>query len=92
MSARRSVEIANKCVICEQELPPIKPGAGRRAKFCGTPCRRAREFEIRRIQARLSRLEDEAEKARRFPLQYLDAGQIDSEISGNRDRLLILLD
>jgi len=85
-------DVALLCAICERELPRRKAGAGRPPKFCGSPYRRARQFEVRRIQDRLARLENEQERARRNPVLLDNIDQINSEIRRNRDRLLILLD
>ena len=47
-----------RCVKCGNVLPP--PSAvGRPAKYCSTACRRLAEYEVSRLQSRLSRLEDE---------------------------------
>jgi len=86
------VDVAPLCAICERELPRRKAGAGRPPQFCGSPYRRARQFEVRRIQHRLARLEHEQERARRNPVLLDNIDQINSEIRRNRDRLLILLD
>lgn len=46
------------CAKCGTRLPARKPGAGRPRSYCGTPCRRAAEMEIRRVQDALSKVEE----------------------------------
>ena len=47
-----------RCVKCGNVLPP--PSAvGRPQRYCSTACRRLAEYEVSRLQGRLSRLEDE---------------------------------
>lgn len=45
------------CPICGTALPAPKP-TGRPATYCGPRCKRMAEFELRRLQSRLERLED----------------------------------
>ena len=53
-----------RCVKCGNVLPP--PSAvGRPAKYCSTACRRLAEYEVSRLQSRLSRLEDELLREKR---------------------------
>ena len=52
------------CRICGVHLPPKKP-AGRRRIYCSKVCRRLAEFEVRRLETRIERLETEAENCRR---------------------------
>ena len=47
-----------RCVKCGGALPPGK-AAGRPRRYCSTACRRLAEYEVSRLQNRLSRLEDE---------------------------------
>jgi hypothetical protein len=54
-------------VVCGTE-PDRKPGAGRPPRFCGSTCRRTREFEIRRALRQIERAEDR-EQACRFELE-----------------------
>lgn len=44
------------CLKCSAPLPPRF--GGRPADYCSTVCRRAAEFEVRRINRRLERLEE----------------------------------
>lgn len=44
------------CKICNQEL--TQPTKGRNRTYCDSTCRRMAEFEVRRINRRLERLED----------------------------------
>jgi hypothetical protein len=55
---------AMTCPICGAGIAP-KSKTGRPAIYCSVGCRRASEYELRRLQARLIRLEDEAEACRR---------------------------
>ncbi|MFN2488797.1 MAG: hypothetical protein ABR529_03470 [Actinomycetota bacterium] len=43
------------CVKCGRELE--RAATGRPKRYCGTPCRRAAEFELRRIQRQIEDLE-----------------------------------
>ena len=47
-----------RCVKCGGALPPGK-AVGRPPRYCSTACRRLAEYEVSRLQSRLSRLEDE---------------------------------
>lgn len=60
----------NTCRVCGTITKP-KP-RGRPQTYCGEACRRIAEFEIRRIQARLARLEDEGERCRRDRMGLTD--------------------
>ena len=55
---------AMTCAICGAGTKP-KGKTGRPAAYCSVGCRRVSEYELRRVQARLIRLEDEAEACRR---------------------------
>lgn len=46
----------SSCVKCGADLPDPGEKGGRPARYCGETCRRAAEFEIRRIQTELQRL------------------------------------
>lgn len=63
-----------KC--CRKCRGPLPEGSeiGRPASYCSLGCRRAAEFELRRIQTRLQRLEDEEQRCRldRTGLSFLD--------------------
>jgi hypothetical protein len=51
-----------RCRICSRDLQ--RPRTGRPPAYCSVACRRSGEFEIRRLQRRLSTLEDLASDAR----------------------------
>ena len=69
-------------------------GAGRPAKYCSTACRRAAEFEIRRIYKLLARLEDRLVNLR---LGYasinpeFEAARLNDEIELANNRMAVLL-
>lgn len=46
------------CLKCRAPLP-VRSGTGRPAVYCGETCRRLAEYEIRRLDRRLGRYEDE---------------------------------
>ena len=46
------------CAKCGNALPP-ENAVGRPRRYCSVSCRRLSEYEISRLQSRLSRLEDE---------------------------------
>lgn len=50
------------CVKCGADLPT--PGRGRPRRYCGTGCRRAAEYELRRVQQALLDVEDRIRGAR----------------------------
>ena len=52
------------CVKCGAALPPGK-AVGRPQRYCSTACRRLAEYEVSRLQSRLSRLEDELLREKR---------------------------
>ena len=51
------------CLKCGEPLPE-RAATGRPTTYCGVPCRRAGEFEIRRLNRRLERLEETASELR----------------------------
>jgi hypothetical protein len=53
----------NTCPKCNTPLPSYQ-GRGRPPSYCSVGCRRAAEFELRRINNRLERLEDELDSAK----------------------------
>ena len=55
--------MASNCVNCGAPLAVQK--VGRPALYCGVACRRAAEFELRRVLTRVERLEMEQELCRR---------------------------
>ena len=87
------------CLKCGCKLQA--KGAGRPATYCSVACRRAAEFEIRRVQDRLVRLEDELEQLRRdrSGLPHMIHGTpeerlagLEAEIERQEARLRALLD
>jgi hypothetical protein len=72
-----------RCVKCERPLKPT--GGGRPPTYCSTGCRRAAEYELRRIQRHLERLEAQRES----PLFAEGAEHAIGELEA---RLRILLD
>lgn len=52
------IDGATTCRKCGNALPE-RAGTGRPALYCSSACRRAAEYEIRRLSRRLERLEDE---------------------------------
>ena len=84
-----------RCLVCHR--PIDRPQTGRPPSYCGESCRRLAEFEIRRVDRRLSKLEDLAsdariqaataptESVRDLHARYLDA------CSAESDRLLARL-
>ena len=78
---------------CGQPLEE-KSGAGRPATYCSTSCRRAAEFEIRRLDKLLARLEDSLVNLR---LGYFsidrarESAQLAAEIGLARIRMAALL-
>lgn len=66
--------------------------AGRPKTYCGHACRRAAELEVRRIDARLGRLEGELMQTRlNGYLSLTKPGEIEAEIERQESRLRELL-
>lgn len=62
-----------QCLICGNETK--KPETGRPARYCSVACRRAREFEVRRLNKRLGQLEsrrDDESELVDAPTTYCD--------------------
>ncbi len=79
------------CVKCGSELPE-QVGRGRPAWYCGAACRRAAEFEIRRIGNRLASLEDQLMRSRLGGYLILTPiKMIEAEIAKQEARLRDLL-
>ena len=51
------LQMSNACVKCGRQLQ--RQATGRPAEYCSPACRRSAEFELRRLNARLDRLETE---------------------------------
>ena len=80
------------CIKCGRTLE--KTGAGRPLQYCGTACRRAAEFEIRRTAAAIERLEGEAMHVRlhgRSSCFWLSPGVREAEILRLEERLRELM-
>ena len=52
----QEMEKLMKCQTCGTEIE--KPATGRPKRYCSTACRRVAEFEIRRLNKRIGRLEE----------------------------------
>ncbi len=50
----------------------MKPATGRPPSYCSTACRRAAEYELKRLQRHLERLETEGEELRHSRLKLGD--------------------
>jgi len=84
--------MTNSCKICQKPLSEKK--RGRPPVYCGTACRRAAEYEIKRVDNRLGELEKQLSDLRSSPpgLYLLtDPTLIAAEIALQRTRLLELL-
>lgn len=55
-------EAPRRCLKCPAPVP--QAGRGRPRDYCSTGCKRAAEFEVRRITRRLERLEDDRSELR----------------------------
>lgn len=77
------------CLVCRKPLE--RPEVGRPPSYCSTSCRRAAEYELRRLQRRLQALEDQAARARIVGADEL-AERVGHEIKRAELRLLQLLD
>lgn len=62
MSVTTTTSVSSACGICRKPLRA--GGTGRPPKFCGTGCKRAAEFAIRRLTHRLQTVEALASEAR----------------------------
>ncbi len=67
---------------------------GRPRSYCSDACRRAAEYEIRRVNTRIARLEDTVSNARTDPVtaKLWDIGLIAQEIDLQKARLRELLE
>jgi hypothetical protein len=80
-----------KCPICGGKLPE-SAGPGRPRKFCSPACSRAAELEIRRVNARLERLEDRLSECRASEVASFDSPKLlEAEIARQHAHLLELL-
>jgi hypothetical protein len=82
------------CPRCSRAIPASE-GAGRPATYCSPGCRRAAEYEIRRINDRLDHLEQRF-SALRFTIHRTgwedDPALLEAEIARQRARLAELCD
>ena len=94
------------CRYCSGELRVSK--RGRPPNYCSVGCRRAAEYEVRRMSRRLERLEDEHDRLERRTAEYTlrdagasdwqlqrhqsDAHVVDLQIARARQRMRDLLD
>jgi hypothetical protein len=82
---------ADRCLTCRAPLErPARPAAGRPPRYCSTACRRAAEYELRRLQRFLERLELRAAIARAEDDYWL-APRYRREVRKAERRLLELL-
>lgn len=58
------------CIKCCKPLE--KPATGRPPSYCSTACRRAAEYELKRLQRHLERLETEGEELRHSRIKLGD--------------------
>lgn len=81
------------CLKCGK--PIEKPAKqGRPPKYCGNACRRAAEFELRRINDHIAKLESNFSHARlhgRSSTVWLPPGTYEAEIARFEERLRALL-
>jgi hypothetical protein len=76
------------CVKCGVILPP--KGVGRPPRYCSTACRRTAEYELRRLQRHLERLEDEERQLdRQIDPQTRQPGLADPRWAA-RERLIVV--
>lgn len=82
------------CLRCGSALVARLAGRGRPPSYCSTACRRAAEYELRRVQQGLASLE---ERARRYRLGWFGRSkepppEIDEERRRLEERLRALLE
>ena len=63
---RRKKPATRSCKSCGKRI--ALKARGRPSDYCSTACRRASEFEIRRLNTRIARLEDRASSNRLDPI------------------------
>jgi hypothetical protein len=69
-------------------LPPV----GRHPRYCSPSCRRATEYELRRLNRRVERLEWSASQLRQmFGSESVQVRAIERDIAGAEERLRDLL-
>jgi len=87
------------CPVCGSIVP--ESTGGRPARYCSPTCRRLAAYELRRVQARLVRLENQAEACRRdrsgladahFSSPEQRAADIQAELDRNTARLRELIE
>jgi hypothetical protein len=77
------------CLICGADLPPQDNGRPRR--YCSTGCKRASEYERRRLQAQLDVLERYQRNLRVMGTERRQQQRIQEEIRQAQARLVALL-
>ena len=77
------------CLICGAALAPSTSGPD--PTYCGMACRRASEYERRRVQRRLERLELMASNMRLWDSPQGQRERVEAEITRATGRLLELL-
>ena len=85
----------SNCVKCGAPLRRLAAG-GRPAKFCSIACRRAAEYELRRIQTGLERIEERQEHIRIYGAESafcfpLDPAEALARLQGERSRYEVRL-
>jgi hypothetical protein len=78
------------CLICGADLPPQDNGRPR--VYCSKGCRRAAEYELKRLQGQLNALEESARFSRLHGTPKRRQAQIQAEIDAATGRLRALLD
>jgi hypothetical protein len=79
-------------VVCRAAIKQPR-GRGQPRRFCGRPCRRAAEFELRRIGTRLANLETYLSNLRVYGGEILAKQQpgVEQELARLQARQLVLL-
>ena len=83
-----------KCRVCGDDLPEAAADPrGRPRNYCSKACRRAAEFEIRRVERQIGELEASivAVRISEYPVMGISVPRVEAEILRQRDRLLKLL-
>jgi hypothetical protein len=76
------------CLKCEEPIPEPRRADSR---YCSEACKLAAEYERRRLQRRLERLEDAAVQWRAWPDSERQLAHVQAEIVQAEARLLVLL-
>ena len=84
--------MTSTCVKCNRPLQ--RQATGRPASYCSTACRRAAEFEVRRLAAAIERLEGEASHVRLYGRRscfWISGDAREAEIRRAEERLRELM-